>query len=93
MRSYLDLTKDEIAHAMALHKESYVIDASLVAYLDYVGEDIWVDDMLRGGLTASNVTVGMQTSLTEALNEMSQYHSWAEKTKEKALLVRKAEDI
>jgi membrane dipeptidase len=93
MRSYLELSRDEVAHAIALHAESYIIDASLVAYLDYVGEDIWVDDMLRGGLTASNVTVGMQSSLTEALNEMSQYHSWAEKSKEKALIVRKAEDI
>ncbi len=93
MRSYLDLSKDEVAHAMALHKESYVVDASLVAYLDYVGEDIWVDDMIRGGLTASNATVAMQNSLTEALNELNQYHSWAEKTKDKALIVRKAEDI
>ena len=93
MRSYLNLSKDEVAHAMALHKESYVVDASLVAYLDYVGEDIWVDDMIRGGLTASNATVAMQNSLTEALNELNQYHSWLEKTKDKALIVRKAEDI
>jgi hypothetical protein len=39
MRSYLDLSRDEVDHAKAVHKESYVVDASLVAYLDYVGED------------------------------------------------------
>ena len=44
MRSYLGLSRDEVSHILALHKESYVIDVSLVAYLDYVGEDIWVDD-------------------------------------------------
>ncbi len=93
MRSYLDLSKDEIDHAKALHSRSIMIDASLVGYLDYVGEDIWIDDLLKGGLTASNATVCMQHSLTDALNELSQYHDWAEKTKEKAFIVRKAEDI
>jgi len=92
-RSFKDLNKDEVDHALALHRESIVIDASLVGYIDYVGEDIWVDDLLRGGVTASNATVGMQHSLTEALNEMTTYHRWAEKTKEKALIVRSASDI
>jgi len=92
-RSFLDLSKDEADHALALHRESIVIDASLVGYIDYVGEDIWVDDLLKGGVTASNATVGMQHSLTEALNEMATYHRWAEKTKEKALIVRSASDI
>ncbi|MCX6641928.1 MAG: membrane dipeptidase, partial [Candidatus Bathyarchaeota archaeon] len=87
------MSKDEIEHAEALHRKSVVIDASLVGYLDYVGEDIWVDDLLKGGLTASNATVCMQHSLTDALNEISQYHDWAEKTKERAFIVRKADDI
>jgi hypothetical protein len=33
MRNYLDLSRNEVAHAMELHRESSVIDASLVSYL------------------------------------------------------------
>jgi membrane dipeptidase len=78
MKSYLDLSGDEEEHALALHRESVVIDASLVAFIDYVGEDIWVDDVLKGGLTASNATVCMGRSFNGA---------------EKALIVMKATDI
>lgn len=69
-RSFKDLTRDEEAHALALHREAVVIDASLVGYTDYVGEDIWVDDMLAGGVTACNATVCMQHSIGEALREL-----------------------
>jgi len=47
-RSYLSLTKDELAHADALHRESIVIDASIVAFIDNVGEDLMLEDMARG---------------------------------------------
>jgi membrane dipeptidase len=93
LRSYLELSKDEAEHALALHSESIVIDASIVAFIDLVGEDIWLDDVIRGGVTASNVTVCMQRTLSEALREVSEYHSWAEKKAEKALIVRRASDI
>ena len=93
LRSYLDLSSDEEEHALALHRESVVIDASIVAFIDYVGEDIWLDDVLRGGVTATNATVCMQRTLSEALHELSEYHSWAEKKADKALIVRKASDI
>jgi membrane dipeptidase len=93
LKSYLDLSKDEEEHAIALHRESVVIDASIVPFIDYVGEDIWLDDVLRGGVTATNATVCMQRTLSEALREVSEYHSWAEKKAEKALIVRKASDI
>ncbi|MFA9496031.1 MAG: hypothetical protein ACERKS_08945 [Candidatus Bathyarchaeota archaeon] len=66
MRSFKDITADEEAHALALHKEAVVIDASLVGYTDYVGEDLWVDDLLGGGITASNATVCMGTQLGQA---------------------------
>ncbi|MBN2334010.1 membrane dipeptidase [Candidatus Bathyarchaeota archaeon] len=92
-RSFKDLTRDEEAHALALHREAVVIDASLVGYTDYVGEDIWVDDMLAGGVTACNATVCMQHSIGEALRELKSYHSWAERSKEKALIVESAADI
>ena len=46
MRSYLDLSKDEIDHANDLHSKSVVIDANLVGYLDYVGEDIDIKIMV-----------------------------------------------
>ena len=93
LKSYLDLSRDEEEHALALHRESVVIDASIVAFIDYVGEDIWLDDVLRGGVTATNATVCMQRTLSEALHELSEYHSWAEKKANKALIVRKASDI
>lgn len=93
MRSYLDLSKDEVEHALALHLESIVVDASIVAFIDPVGEDIWLDDILRGGVTASNATVCMQRTLSEALREVSEYHAWVEKKADKALIVRKALDI
>jgi len=79
MRSFKDITADEEAHALALHKEAVVIDASLVGYTDYVGEDLWVDDLLGGGITASNATVCMGTQLGEALRELKGYHSWAKR--------------
>ncbi len=92
-RSFKDLKKDEEAHAYAIHKESIVVDASLVAFTDYVGEDLWVDDMLAGGITASNITVAMQHNLSEALREMKQYHNWAKRTKDKALIALSGADI
>ncbi len=66
-RSYLDLSKDEKEHAMALHKESIVIDSSIVSVIEYVTEDMWLKDVMAGGLTASNLTVGMQRRFAEAL--------------------------
>jgi membrane dipeptidase len=93
MRSFKDLTQDEETHALALHKEAIVIDASLVGYTDYVGEDLWVDDLLGGGLTASNVTVCMQHNLGEALRELKGYHSWAKSSQDKALIATSAADI
>ena len=93
MRSYLDLSKDEEEHALALHREAIIIDASIVPFIHYVGEDIWVDDMLKGGITASNATVCMQRTMSPALRELSEYHDWIEEHGEKALLVRKASDV
>jgi len=93
LRSYLELSKDEEEHALALHRASIVIDASIVPFIHYVGEDIWIDDVLRGGVTATNATVCMQRTLSEAMRELSEYHDWIEKHGEKALLVRKASDI
>jgi membrane dipeptidase len=92
LRSYLDLSKDEAEHAHALHRESIVIDASLVPFIDYVGEDIWLDDVLKGGVTASNATVCMGRSFNEALSELGEYHDWADK-KENAVIARRASDI
>jgi hypothetical protein len=79
LRSYLDLSRDEAERALALHKESIIIDASIVAFIDPVGEDIWLEDVLNGGVTATNLTVCMQRTLSEALREVSGYHDWAEK--------------
>ena len=93
MKSYLDLSKDEEEHAMALHRESIVIDSSIVAFINYVGEDIWLDDMFKGGVTAANATVCMQRTMSQALHELSGYHTWAEKKKDKALIIRKPSDI
>ena len=91
-RSYLDLSKDELDHALAMHQENIVIDASIVAFIESVGEDIMLDDLIKGGVTASNATVGMQRTLSEAMVEVSGYLDWAEK-KEKALIARTTEDI
>jgi membrane dipeptidase len=93
LRSYLDLSRDEEEHAYALHRESVVVDASIVPFIDYVGEDIWIDDVLNGGVTASNATVCMQRSFSEALRELSEYHEWVENKKGKTLIVQKASDI
>ena len=76
LKSYLDLSKDEEEHALVLHNESFVIDASLVAFLEGVGEDIWIDDVLKGGVTAGNATVCMGRSFSGALRELAQYHDW-----------------
>ena len=92
-RSYLSLTKDELAHAEALHRESIVIDASIVAFIEGVGEDLMLEDMAKGGVTASNATVCMQRTLGEAMREVAEVNEWAEKKKDKTLIVRKATDI
>ncbi len=92
-RSYLDLSKDEKAHALALHKESIVIDSSIVSVIEYVTEDMWLNDVIKGGLTASNLTVGMQRRFTEAIQEIIEHNHWAEKNKDRVLLVKKASDI
>ena len=92
-RSYLELSSDEVEHALALHEESIVIDSSTVAFIHSVGEDMMLDDMLKGGVTASNATVCMQRTLSEAMSEVAGYHDWAEKRKEKTVIVRSAEDI
>ncbi len=93
MRSFKSLSKDEEAHALSLHKTSHVVDASVVGYTDYVAEDIWVDDLLKGGVTASNATVCMQPLIGDALRELKGYHKWVERTKEKAIIVQKSSDI
>lgn len=92
-RSYLELTKDEQAHALALHKESIVIDASTVGFIEGVGEDMMLDDLLKGGVTASNATVCMQHNMGEALAELAHYNDWTEKKQEKTLLIKTSEDI
>ncbi len=92
-RSYLDLNKDEVSHALALHKESIVIDSSVVAVIDYVAENMWLNDVIKGGLTATNLTVCMQRNFTSALKQLIQYKLWAKKHKDRVLLVRKASDI
>ena len=78
---------------MALHEESIVIDASTVGFIEYVGEDLMLDDLLKGGVTASNVTVCMQYNLSEAMGELARYHDWAEKKKDMTLIVKTSEDI
>jgi hypothetical protein len=85
-RSYLSLTKDELAHAEAIHRESIVIDASTVAFIDYVGEDVMLEDMVRGGVTAGNATVCMQRTMGEAMREVTEVHEWAERKKDKTLI-------
>jgi len=92
-RSYLDLSNDEVAHAEALHKESIVIDSSIVAFIQSVGEDIMLDDMIKGGVTVSNATVCQQRTLSEAMTEVAGYLDWAEKKKEKTAIIKTAEDI
>ncbi|MBN2335484.1 membrane dipeptidase [Candidatus Bathyarchaeota archaeon] len=92
-RSYLELSNDEKSHAQALHKESIVIDSSIVTFLDYVAEDMWIDDVQKGGLTASNATVCMQRSFAEALKEMIEHTEWAQRKSDRALIVKKAADI
>ncbi len=92
-RSYLDLSKDEKEHALALHKESIVIDSSVVSVIEYVTEDMWLNDMLKGGITASNLTVGMQRNFTEALKEIIEHNHWAKKNEDRVLLVKKSTDI
>ena len=92
-RSYLELSKDERDHASALHRESIVIDSSVVAVIDYVAENMWLDDVLKGGLTATNLTVCMQRSFTEALKELMEHNRWAEKNSGRVVVVRKAADI
>jgi membrane dipeptidase len=91
--SYLALSKDQKAHALALHKESIVIDSSIVAVIDYVAENMWLNDVMKGGLTASNLTVCMQRSFSEALKELMEHNHWAEKNKDRVLIVKKATDI
>ena len=78
---------------MALHNESIVIDSSLVAFINNIGEDIWIDDVLNGGVTAGNATVCMGRSFNGALSELNRYHSWAKRKSDKALIVRKGSDI
>ncbi|MGD2200559.1 MAG: membrane dipeptidase [Candidatus Bathyarchaeota archaeon] len=92
MRSYLNLSRDEEEHALSLHRESVVIDASIVPFIHYVGEDIWIDDVLKGGVTATNATVCMGRTFNGALSELGEYHDWVEK-KEKALITFRASDI
>jgi len=93
LRNYLDLSTNEVEHALTLHGESVVIDASIVAFIQYVGEDIWIDDVLKGGVTATNTTVCMGRTFNGALNELSGYHDWVEGKEEKALIAFKASDI
>lgn len=93
MSNFKDLTKDQKDHAFALHREAIIIDASQVGYIDYVGEDLWVDDLLAGGITASNVTVCMQHNFGDALREIKSYYNWAKRSKDKALIAKSAEDI
>lgn len=93
MRSYLDLSKDERDHALALHEESIVIDSSVVAVIEYVAENMWLNDVLKGGLTATNLTVCMGRSFTKALQELIEHNHWAKKNSDKVLVIKKASDI
>jgi hypothetical protein len=40
MRKSLDPSKDEKNHALALHKESIILDNSTVSVIDYVSENL-----------------------------------------------------
>lgn len=92
-RSYLDLSKDEKEHAYALHEESIVIDSSIVSVIHYVTENMWLEDVMKGGITATNLTVGMQRRFSEALQEIIKHNNWAKQNKDKVIPVRKARDI
>ncbi|MCX6641927.1 MAG: membrane dipeptidase [Candidatus Bathyarchaeota archaeon] len=87
------MSKDQKEHALALHRESIVIDSSIVAVIDYVAENMWLNDVIKGGLTASNLTVCMQRSFSEALKELMEHNHWAEKNKDRVLIVKKSADI
>jgi len=91
--SYLSLSKDEKEHAMALHEESIVIDSSVVSVINYVAENMWLEDMIKGGVTATNLTVGMQRRFVEALQEIIEHNHWAKRNSNRVISVRKAEDI
>ncbi len=92
-RSYLDLTEDERDHAKALHSESVVIDSSIVAVIDYVAENMWLDDVHRGGVTATNLTVCMQRSFNDALKELIEHTRWAQRNSDRVTVVTEAADI
>jgi hypothetical protein len=57
-RSYLHLSKDERDHALALHRESIVIDSSIVAVID---TPIIRGETRQGG-RVSNLTASMKRS-------------------------------
>jgi membrane dipeptidase len=92
-KSFLELNKDETDHALALHKESIVIDSSIVSVIDYVAENLWLDDVIKGGLTASNLTVGMQRRFSKALAEIIEHNHWAKKNEDRVIVVKTSNDI
>ncbi len=51
------------------------------------------DDVMKGGLTASNLTVGMQRRFAEALAEIIEHNHWAKKNEDRVLVVKKSSDI
>jgi len=89
-RSYLSLTKDELAHADALHRESIVIDASIVAFIDNVGEDLMLEDMARG---ASPRGTPPSACREPSAREVADVHEEVERKKEKTLIARTGADI
>ncbi|MBN1682263.1 membrane dipeptidase [Candidatus Bathyarchaeota archaeon] len=89
----MSLNKEELDHAITLHNESIVIDSSVVAVIDYIAENMWLDDVLKGGLTATNITVCMQKNFNDALKQLINYTHWVEKFKDQVLIIKKSEDI
>jgi membrane dipeptidase len=65
----------------------------VVAVIEYVAENMWLKDVLTGGLTATNLTVCMGRSFTNALQELIEHNHWAKKNSDKVLVVKKASDI
>lgn len=84
----LQLNPDQEKRALALHQQSFVIDALNASIMD---EDYWLK-MRQGGVTATNYTIAMNHNLSETVKLMAVLYGQVARSNV-AMLIERTADI
>ena len=101
LKKTIKWTGEEKARAEAIHKKSIIVDGSNIAITNpwlpaEIIEELYFDDMLTGGVTASNVTAvypSLGARFEYGIRQLISHNRLVKRCQEKAILALTVEDI